>query len=168
MNDSSSETPAARILEFPGSTPDGEPVDVVQLLTPDTGASGRRAFILEDVEANARLLASYLGQFGFNDIAWVKTVESCYRVMPHLRAGRFDLLLFDIMLDDGVAFDLMQELAGRERDYRVCTFTGRDRPDELTQMREAGCDWVFKKPIDLHSVEAGLEAMGFTASAPDD
>lgn len=158
---SGSNSKYSQILEFPGITDTADLVDLAFLCSPRDGEPARSAFILEDIESNALILAGYLEQLGFDQVVWVKSIETCYRMMPHLRAARFDLVLFDIMLSDGVAFDLMRELATRDRAYKVCAFTGRNRPDELTQLREAGCDWVLKKPIDLDTVRNGLEGMGF-------
>lgn len=163
MTASGSDSNSSQILDFPGITNTAELADLAFLCSPREGEPQRGAFILEDIESNALILAGYLEQLGFDQVVWVKSVETCYRMMPHLRASRFDLVLFDIMLSDGVAFDLLRELAARDRAYKVCAFTGRNRPDELTQMREAGCDWVLKKPIDLDSVRHGLESMGFDA-----
>lgn len=169
MTATGSDSKSSQILKFPGITDTADLADLAFLCSPREGEPERSAFILEDIESNALILAGYLEQLGFNQVVWVKSVETCYRMMPHLRAARFDLVLFDIMLSDGVAFDLLRELAIRDRAYKVCAFTGRNRPDELTQMREAGCDWVLKKPIDLDSVRHGLEGMGFTTpeTGPD-
>lgn len=161
MTASGSDSKSSKILEFPGITDTAELADLAYLCSPREADPERSAFILEDIESNALILAGYLEHLGFDQVVWVKSVETCYRMMPHLRAARFDLVLFDIMLGDGVAFDLLRELAARDRAYKVCAFTGRNRPDELTQLREAGCDWVLKKPIDLDSVRHGLEGMGF-------
>ena len=155
-------TTSAEILPFSATDTNSGGVPGLQLSASPEPRHKRRAFILEDVESNARMMAGFLDQNDYDDVRWVKSIRECRASIEFLKTGYFDLILMDVMLGDGVAFDLIKELAGGRCGSWVCAFTARSRKDELQQLLEAGCDLVFLKPLRLCGFPGGPGHAGRT------
>ncbi len=168
MTEKDNQNSGAQTIDFVRPLPANDHAPGQQLSTTSKSRTKRRAFILEDVEANARMVAGFLDQTGYDDIRWVNTIAACQPHMDFLKSGHFDLVLLDIMLSDGVAFDMLKELAQSGTRSWICAFTARSRKDELKQLIEAGCDRVFLKPLRYAEFQAGLDTLANQVSRPQD
>jgi CheY-like chemotaxis protein len=64
----------------------------------------------------------------------------------------FDLLVCDIMLPDGLGYDLMRELS-RHHKIRGIALTSCHRPADLERCRAAGFNHHISKPFKLNDLE---------------
>ncbi|WP_420471059.1 ATP-binding protein [Brevundimonas sp. FT23042] len=114
----------------------------------------------EDHEANRRLLALLLAQFG----ATVTLVENGAEAVAAARGGGFDLVLMDVMMPvmDGVqalaAIRAEEAGSGRPR-LPVHMLTANVFDEDVARYRAAGADGVLRKPIEIEALHDTLAAV---------
>ncbi len=66
----------------------------------------------------------------------------------------FDVLLRDLGLPDGDAFDLARRAKLLQRAKRMFALTGRDSAEDRQRAKSAGFDHYMTKPFDFHELRA--------------
>lgn len=120
----------------------------------------------EDHEANRRLLALLLGQFGVK----VTLVENGAEAVTAARGGGFDLVLMDVMMPvmDGVqalsAIRAEEASSGRAR-LPIHMLTANVFDEDVARYRAAGADGVLRKPIEIEALHGALAGVAEAESA---
>lgn len=70
----------------------------------------------------------------------------------------FDLVISDLGLPDGTGYQLMQQLRERHQLKGIC-LSGFGMQEDISRSAEAGFDHHLTKPIDIHKLEAVIEAI---------
>lgn len=113
-----------------------------------------RLLLVEDEEHLAFTLEFNLSQEGF-DVTVASTLASAREALQ----GTFDILLLDVMLPDGLGFDLCREIR-RDGDVTPIIFlTAKGSPDDIVKGLEAGADDYVTKPFQLKELLARITAM---------
>lgn len=114
----------------------------------------RRAFLLEDNEANGMVIEGMLDLMGYSETVWVRTIADVTDYEDAIVDGTFAIVLIDVMLPDGESFDLLSRLKGKGVD-RLCVYTARTSYADYERYQKIGCDEVFEKPLTLDAFAAG-------------
>jgi DNA-binding response OmpR family regulator len=69
-----------------------------------------------------------------------------------LKETPYDVLLSDIGLPDGEAFQLVGRAKEAHRVKRAMAVTGRERPEDRELSLRAGFDYYLTKPVDFHEL----------------
>ncbi|MGH1502215.1 MAG: response regulator [Acidimicrobiales bacterium] len=107
-------------------------------------AQSGTVLVVEDSTTQQLLLLRQLEGAGVSADA-VASVGEAIDAVEH---ESYQLILTDVHLPDGTAFDMIPQLKQRFRGPIVC-LTASDRVDTEAALREAGADEVVAKPIDL-------------------
>lgn len=108
----------------------------------------RRILIVEDDPSNARMLALALKSAGYE----VATANSVGDALAIIGAERpVDLILSDLSLPDGTAYDLMAELRANGH-MRGVVLSGHGSPECMRASLRAGFARHLVKPVDLSAV----------------
>lgn len=106
---------------------------------------GRRLLLVEDAEVYAMLLERALDQHGIA----VQPAASAARARELLATQSFDLVLSDLHLGDGDAFEVLAA-AGRAQPRPVLAVMSAEIDEAVaTRLRDAGAQAVFKKSGDV-------------------
>ena len=122
-----------------------------------SSASGRgqRVWVVDDDPELRRMLATYLGEQGYE----VRTLVDGAQLLARLQAQRPDLLVLDLMLpgDDGLT--LLRRLRDAGDDLPVLMLTARaDAVDRIIGL-EQGADDYLAKPFLPRELTARIEAV---------
>ncbi len=122
-----------------------------------SSASGRgqRVWVVDDDPELRRMLATYLGEQGYE----VRTLVDGAQLLARLQAQRPDLLVLDLMLpgDDGLT--LLRRLRDGGDDLPVLMLTARaDAVDRIIGL-EQGADDYLAKPFLPRELTARIEAV---------
>jgi len=111
----------------------------------------RSALVVDDDPTILNLSQLALAAEGFV----VHAVKTATDAVAHLLAGRYDLLLVDLMLDDIDGFALLEEISylGLASEARIVVITGRDDEDALARGRELGIDDYLIKPLGVSDLQ---------------
>jgi DNA-binding NtrC family response regulator len=119
------------------------------------------ALIVEDDRALADGLQKALA--GLVDLV------ACARSVAEARASlaqlRPELLILDVMLPDGTAFDVLEQARRLEPFPMVVAISGGAEPEDTFQLATLGVRAFLRKPIDLQAIEAAL--VQTRSTAPD-
>lgn len=105
----------------------------------------KRAFLLEDNRANAEVMIGYLEMVGFDYVEWVQTLREAIPRVPDV--PDYDLVLLDIMLEDGESIDMAKDLKHHYKVKYLCAYTARTTVGDVAYLQSVGFDHVFKKPL---------------------
>jgi two-component system phosphate regulon response regulator OmpR len=122
---------------------------------PSAAARAHRVWVVDDDPEIRRLLATYLGEQGYD----VRTLADGAQLMARLQAQRPDLLVLDLMLpgDDGLT--LLRRLRDADDDLPVLMLTARaDAVDRIIGL-EQGADDYLAKPFLPRELTARIEAV---------
>jgi len=111
----------------------------------------RRALVVEDQTTFRELLGELLEAAGFA----VASCELGSEARALLAAGRFDLVLLDLMLPDMHGFELLDPLAGSGARFLV--LTGHARPTVIKQATERGAQGVVTKGASLRELREAID-----------
>lgn len=114
-----------------------------------------RILLLEDQPSLAEAIASHLKSRGFS----VDIVATLRQAETALRAGTFDVALFDLSLPDGDGLVLLRTLRQGGNRLPVIIMTARDRISDRIKGLEAGADDYVVKPFDLNELVARVQAV---------
>ena len=103
--------------------------------------------VIDDVRANLRLLESSLKAFGLREI---KAFSDSAEGLAWLQANPWDLLLLDLDMPAPNGFEILQQLASRDRSRSpVIIVTALNGLDERRRGLELGANDYICKPLDL-------------------
>ncbi|RVT52148.1 sigma-54-dependent transcriptional regulator [Rubrivivax albus] len=91
------------------------------------------------------------------------SVEEAWQV---LQAERYDLLITDMRLPDGMGLDLLTRLESAQRPEKAIVITAYGSPENAVEALKAGAYDYLTKPVDLRQFRAVVaSALGRTGSA---
>jgi len=106
-----------------------------------------RVVVIDDVASNLRLLESSLKTFG---LAHVKTFSDSAAGLTWLQENSWDLLLLDLDMPTPNGFDILQQLAQRDRSRSpVIIISALSRAEDRRKGLEMGAQDYISKPVDL-------------------
>lgn len=124
--------------------------------TEPPSANSRRALdilLLEDHAESRTVIAKLLGHCGHRVI----TAEGLAEANAALAQRTFDVLLSDLGLLDGEAFDLVRALKESHGVRLAIALTGHPPQQDGERARAAGFDHYLTKPADFHELRSLLE-----------
>ena len=84
----------------------------------------------------------------------VETAENLAQAWAHLEQGRFDLVITDMRLPDGLGLELLQGMAQRRRSERAIVITAYGSAENAVESLKAGAFDYLTKPVDLKQFRA--------------
>jgi two-component system response regulator PilR (NtrC family) len=98
----------------------------------------------------------------------VETAENLAQAWAHLERERFDLVITDMRLPDGLGLELLQGLAQRRRPERAIVITAYGSAENAVESLKAGAFDYLTKPVDLKQFRAVVASAirGVAAPAP--
>ena len=125
----------------------------------DDNLRSKRALIVEDNPTNAKILASYLINFGMN----YRIAENGVRALEILdqtaRFGEnFDIALIDMKMLGMSGAELSQHIRNDARftKMHIIIITSSGTQDELASIRASGCDMHLHKPLRKRTLQDAL------------
>ena len=115
---------------------------------------GPRVLIVDDDERLSDMLGTYLGSRGF-EVERRHDGESGLRAAS---AGRFDLVVLDVMLPDMDGFEVLRRLRGHS-DVAVLMLTARGEDTDRIVGLELGADDYLPKPFNPRELVARVQAV---------
>jgi len=109
--------------------------------------------LLEDHGESRDIIAKLLVHCGHT----VTVTSNLEEASDLLGKMRFEVLLSDIGLPDGDAFDLVAEAKRSLRVMKTVALTGRATDSDRELSRQAGFDHFLTKPVDFHELRSLLE-----------
>ena len=119
--------------------------------TPGEAAQPLRVFVVEDDPETLKVLALYLEALGH-------TVASSFTVayaLERLAAVPYDVLLSDISLPDGDAWDMMRDVKFFQPLYAIA-ITARSTDEDRAKSKAAGFRHHLLKPCRFSELDAAL------------
>jgi len=112
--------------------------------------------IVDDQEANTRLLTRLLGEAGYTNVsATVNPGEVCAR---H-RQRRYDLILLDLQMPVMDGFEVMAGLSANQTDAYLPVIVLTAQPGHKLRALQAGAKDFISKPFDLVEVKTRIHNM---------
>ena len=105
--------------------------------------------IVEDEEIVSEILIARMKRWGQN----VVLATSCEEALSKIKTGRFDLVLLDIMLPDGLGYEVIPEIKQALPNINIITMTGQNTPDLERTIREFGITYFMAKPVDFDELK---------------
>ena len=117
----------------------------------------RRALIVEDESSIREILRLHLSLAGFETVE----VADGHAALDRLRAGRFDLVVLDVMLPgvDGVTLCRALRAGGPNQRAGVLMLTARDTEPEKVLGLDSGADDYLTKPFGVREFMARVAAV---------
>ena len=109
--------------------------------------------LLEDRGESRDIIAKLLVHCGHT----VTVASNLEEASDLLEKMPFEVLLSDIGLPDGDAFDLVAEAKRSLRVMKTVALTGRATDEDRALSRQAGFDHFLTKPVDFHELRLLLE-----------
>ena len=115
-----------------------------------------KILIVDDLEANVRLLEQMLSTAGYTCIA--STMDP-YAVCTLHDKNRYDLILLDLLMPGMDGFQVMEDLKGIETDGYLPILVITAQPDHKVRALQAGAKDFVSKPFDLVEVKTRIHNM---------
>lgn len=115
-----------------------------------------KILIVDDLEANVRLLARMLGSVGYSSVA--STMDP-HEVSELHRVNRYDLIMLDPQMPDMDGFQVMESLKEIETDSYLPVLVITAEPGHKLRALRAGAKDFISKPFDLAEVRARVYNM---------
>ncbi|HVR37746.1 MAG TPA: sigma-54 dependent transcriptional regulator [Thermoanaerobaculia bacterium] len=116
----------------------------------------RSSILVVDDEATIRLLmADYLGTNGFV----VAEADSLQRAREVLRVKRYDAIILDYRLPDGVSLDFLSEIKAVDPDVAIVVLTAHGSIDLAVTAVKLGADHFMTKPVELAALKVMLNRL---------
>jgi two-component system response regulator PilR (NtrC family) len=96
----------------------------------------------------------------------VETAENLAQAWAHLERERFDLVITDMRLPDGLGLELLQGLAQRRRPERAIVITAYGSAENAVESLKAGAFDYLTKPVDLKQFRTVVASAIRGVSAP--
>jgi len=112
--------------------------------------------IVDDQEANVRLLEQTLGEGGYRRVA---STMKPREVSALHRANRYDLILLDLQMPDMDGFQVMEGLKTNEADGYLPVLVITAQPGHKLRALQAGARDFISKPFDLVEVRTRIRNM---------
>jgi two-component system alkaline phosphatase synthesis response regulator PhoP len=117
--------------------------------------SGRRLLLVEDEPGLVMTLTDRLTAEGYA----VDSVRTAPEALAAATAGRFDIVLLDVMLPGGSGFDVCRELRQRGLQTPVLMLTARGQVVDRVVGLKLGADDYLVKPFEMAELLARIEAL---------
>ena len=114
---------------------------------PDTTAS---ILVIDDEPDLRTLYELTLLREGYR----VETADSVQQARAQLQAQRFDAVLTDMRLPDGLGLELLHELRAQQRSERCVVITAHSSAENAVEALRAGAFDYLSKPVDLKQFRA--------------
>jgi len=122
-----------------------------------SGATGARILVVDDDSLNLKIIADVLGKDRYD----IDTALHASEAMMKLEAGRYDLLISDVMMPRISGYALTRHV--RERftlfELPVLLLTARNRSEDIVIGLQAGANDYVTKPIDAWELRARVQAL---------
>jgi two-component system chemotaxis response regulator CheY len=143
--------PRSSLSPIPSNLPDGTERRALQLLVVDDDATQRSLITVAARQAGHE----------------VTVASSVAEAIDKLRAGRFDCVTLDLVLEDGDGIDVLSEMAAAKFSGAVIVISGMDgkrRSGARNFARSVGIELQsLPKPLDLAALRISLANLGKTA-----
>ncbi len=117
---------------------------------------GARILIVDDQEANVRMLQRLLSDAGYSQVtATMLPAEVCALHRQH----DYDLILLDLQMPGTDGFQVMQGLKANERDPYLPVIVLTAQPGHKLRALEAGAKDFISKPLDLTEIRTRIRNM---------
>ncbi len=126
-----------------------------------TNLSPPRILVVDDEPDLRTLYELTLLREGFR----VETAESLAQAFEYLREERFDLLITDMRLPDGLGLELIRHIRSQNRKERCIVITAYGSAENAVESLKAGAFDYLTKPVDLKQFRM-LIASAVTEPAP--
>ena len=117
---------------------------------------GAHLLIVDDQEANVRLLERGLASAGYTSIS---STTNPFEVAELYRQGRFDLVLLDLLMPGMDGFQVMEKLKEIEPDGYLPVLIITAQPGQKLRALQAGARDFISKPFDLGEILARVHNM---------
>ena len=127
---------------------------MVAARSPQLERSFARALVIDDVAATRRALSHALARR-------CKAVDSAADVqtaVQRLRGARYELIVLDVCLVDGSAFDLLDVIERLEPQPVVVTISGAASPSQSFLLAQRGVRSHLEKPVGVAALDAAIDA----------
>ncbi len=118
--------------------------------------------LLEDHGESRTVITKLLTHWGHT----VLGAESLEAARAQMSGQPFDLLLSDIGLLDGDAYELVTAAKEEHRIRCVVALTGRTAEEDRERARQSGFDYYLTKPVDFHELRSLLGELETAGEAP--
>jgi two-component system, chemotaxis family, CheB/CheR fusion protein len=136
-------------VELPLST---TPAPIPAAPAPSIPLAALRLLLVEDHHSTRKTLAQLLTQHGHT----VSEAESIAQARTLAKANKFDIVICDLGLPDGLGYDLMPELRG-QFSLRGIALSGYGMENDIQQSLEAGFSAHLTKPVELAALEEAIQ-----------
>lgn len=126
-------------------TPPGDQHDLQQPMSSNSALSPARILVVDDEPDLRTLYELTLLREGYR----VDTAESCAQAMQCLSEQRFDVVITDMRLPDGLGLDLIRQLKADQRPERCVVITAYGSADNAVESLKTGAFDYLTKPVDL-------------------
>jgi CheY-like chemotaxis protein len=117
---------------------------------------GANILIVDDQDANVRLLTRLLGEAGYTQVsACMKPTEVCALHRHH----HYDLILLDLQMPTMDGFSVMEALKTNERESYLPVIVLTAQPGHKLRALQAGAKDFISKPFDLTEVKTRIHNM---------
>ncbi len=119
------------------------------------GGSSIRALVVDDSSANALVLSAMLQRFGFA----TDTAESGMEALEKACSRQYDLIMMDYLMPDMDGLETTRQIVFLSNTGRKPIIIGVSATIDLQVkdlFRQAGADYVVKKPVDAEELEEKL------------
>jgi DNA-binding response OmpR family regulator len=105
--------------------------------------------IVEDEEIVSEILIARMKRWGQNVVLATSNEEAVSKI----KTSRFDLVLLDIMLPDGLGYEIIPEIKQALPNINIITMTGQNTPALERTIREFGITYFMAKPVDFDELK---------------
>jgi two-component system OmpR family response regulator len=124
--------------------------------------SVKRILIIEDDPAVYKAIKLLLDHYGFSVTVATTIRDACVQI-----AGKYDLIVLDVMLPDGSGLDLLQRIRYSCEKSVVYVLTGNTLPDTDRKIRRLMPDKHFHKPFNFYDILNAIRLQfGLTTDEP--
>jgi len=124
--------------------------------TPRLVFQNLKALIVDDVQLNCEIVASYLNSFGVDS----KSVHNGAQAMHQLETQSFDLVLMDLHLDGETGQDIVMQIRGRDNINQpiIAALSASISEHDRSSSYAAGMDDYLTKPVLPGDIQRLLQA----------
>lgn len=112
-----------------------------------------RALLIDDSAFTRRFLESVLEAEGFDTIDEAGTGKEARK---HFEEHSYDLILLDIILEDGNGLDLLDAFHEADAETPIVMVSVVDDPDRIDAALERGADGFISKPLQKEELKETL------------